>query len=300
MRSWADHAPRLASRQPYRGGVAVANLRPGFDMVLCDLGEGDEEPFRHQEADDLIGLGFHLKGGARFDFETEGFSTRAGDCWIAATPRGATSTFSIGSIGFRTLSLRFSPDGLAALLADQRPFPRLAARGRNAVALRPGRALDMHRAAAVEALFATPHDGAIQRLLLESAALSLLAWQMIEADAEPAASPELSPRGRARMDRARERLDAELDDPPSLIRLARDLGTNDFQLKQDFKRAFGTTVFGYVRDQRMRRAAEHLRQGLSVQQAALDVGYVCPSRFAQAFRRRYGVAPGAFSRPRMV
>ena len=34
----------------------------------------------------------------------------------------------------------------------------------------------------------------------------------------------------------------------------------------------------------------------SVLDVALDVGYASPSRFAAAFRRRYGVAPSVYRR----
>lgn len=108
MRRWDEHAPALGPGQAYGGGVAVTSLRPGFDLVLCDLTAADTDPFEHEEASDLIGLGFHLRGGARFSLEDQTFTMRSGDCWIAATPRGARSVFDIGEAGFRTLSLRLS------------------------------------------------------------------------------------------------------------------------------------------------------------------------------------------------
>lgn len=294
MRRWDETVQGLTPQQFYAGGVALTTLRPGFDLVLCEVAGSDAEPFEHEEAEDLIGVGFHLKGGAQFAVEEQAFCTRPGDCWIVASPRGAKSVFSVGQAGLRTVSVRLTPTAAEALFHNAGPFPAIAAHGRNAVALRPGGAMDARRMKAVDGLFTSPYGGAGQRLLLESVALALLAWQIEARDDDVASAQALAPRDRVRMEEARETLDSCLDAPPTLMGLAHDLGINDFKLKRDFKRAFGLTVFGYVREQRMRRAAVHLRQGLSVQQAALDVGYACPSRFAQAFRQHYGLTPSAF------
>lgn len=296
MRSWSHHATALPARQPYGGGFAVTPLRPGFDLVLSNLNTQDSEPFFHTEDDDVFGMGFHLKGGASFKFDDVGFVTCPGDCWIVGSPRGATSTFRIGQAGFRTLSLRLSPETAGMLLGEDAPLASLALRGRNGLMLRAGRPVHRAQGEAIEALFSTSLCGSVRHLLLESAALSLVASQM-GMQAEPAQLTSPRP---GRIERARERLDASLDDPPTLATLAREVGTNDFQLKRDFKLTYGMTVFGYVRELRMRRAADQLRQGASVQEVAFKVGYDCPSRFAQAFRRRYGITPSAFGQTRMI
>lgn len=45
---------------------------------------------------------------------------------------------------------------------------------------------------------------------------------------------------------AREILLQRLDNPPSLIELARQVGLNDYLLKQAFRACFGTTAFNYI------------------------------------------------------
>ncbi len=293
MRPWSD---QIVPNEDAIQNAAVVGLRAGLDMVLCDLTSGDDEPFSHAEDDDLIGFGFHLKGGAEFAFDDQAFQTRPGDCWIAASPKGARSEFTPGEAGFRTLSLRMSLTVGEPLFEAEAGLSDLLTRGRSQMAIQAGASVTRERATLIQTAFASPYEGAAQRLFLESIALSLLAWQM---DAGRPASPSarsLSCREHDRMVRARDRLDETLDAPPSLAQLARDVGVNDFKLKRDFKRAFGMTVFGYVRDQRLRQAASHLTQGLSVQAAAMEVGYACPSRFSQAFRRQFGVSPSEVRR----
>ena len=75
---------------------------------------------------------------------------------------------------------------------------------------------------------------------------------------------------------------------------------NDFKLKRAFKNAFGTTIFGYVRQRRMERAAGDLHAGLPVAQAAAQAGYECPRCFSAAFRRHFGMLPSEVMRGAVV
>jgi AraC-like DNA-binding protein len=68
---------------------------------------------------------------------------------------------------------------------------------------------------------------------------------------------------------------------------------NDFKLKLGFKQIYGTTVFGYIRDERMRIARNLLERGeCNVSQAALVVGYESLPSFIRQFKKRYGYNPG--------
>lgn len=56
--------------------------------------------------------------------------------------------------------------------------------------------------------------------------------------------------------------------------------------------AFGVGVIGYLQDQRLQAARTLLiEQGVSVTEAALQVGYVNLSHFARLHRRAFGVCP---------
>jgi len=265
-----------------------------MELVLSDLAPAAPIDCLHEERDAVLAVAFHLRGGFRFRFEKDsGRSARPLDCWIGGAPRGAISVFRLPEDGFRTVSIRMSPDAALGLFEPAEPHCALlhaAGAARERIVVTEGRPMDGRGAATAESMLGTVFDGAARRLHLESCALSLLARQL----ADPSPSP-LRDLDRKRMRRACEHLDARLDDPPTLLELARLCGVNDFKLKRDFKLATGVTVFGYLRERRLERAAERLRQGLSVQQAAFEVGYACPSRFAQAFRKRYGVVPSVLS-----
>jgi len=137
--------------------------------------------------------------------------------------------------------------------------------------------------------------GAMRRLYLESKALELVALAMDALSAPDApALLELDNTTIERLEHARSLLVEQMSAPPALRELARQCGTNERKLKEGFKARFGTTVFGFVRQQRMNRAHELLaKRTRSVTEVAQLVGYANPSKFAAAFRREFGVSPSA-------
>lgn len=86
-----------------------------------------------------------------------------------------------------------------------------------------------------------------------------------------------------------------MENPPSLLDLARQVGINDRKLKQGFRQVFGTTVFGYLHDYRMEQARLLLiEQKLAIALVAHTVGYSHLSHFATAFRKKFGVNPSTY------
>jgi len=66
-------------------------------------------------------------------------------------------------------------------------------------------------------------------------------------------------------------------------------------LSQVFREQTGMTVFGYVREERIRRGEELLREtDIDVQDIALLIGFNNAGNFATAFRERMGVTPSAY------
>lgn len=104
-----------------------------------------------------------------------------------------------------------------------------------------------------------------------------------------------SPDDLKRLHQAKEILTHRLTNPPSLMELSRQVGLNDYKLKQGFRHIFGTTVFAYLRACRMKRAQQLLiAQELSIAQVAHAVGYASQSRFCDAFKKQFGTTPKAY------
>lgn len=130
------------------------------------------------------------------------------------------------------------------------------------------------------------------RIFLESKMLEIIAI-MLELQHRAAESPQFIPKkDEEKIRYAREILEQDLANPPTLAHLARLIGSNEFTLKKGFKAIFGTPVYRFLQQLRMERAAELLQTtSLQVSEVALSVGYENVSAFTRAFREVYGALP---------
>ena len=81
----------------------------------------------------------------------------------------------------------------------------------------------------------------------------------------------------------------------SLAELAREHRISVTRLQKLFKQVYGVPVYHYLREYRLEQAAVELsRSEKRVVDVAMDAGYDSASKFAAAFRERYGVTPSAF------
>jgi AraC-like DNA-binding protein len=152
--------------------------------------------------------------------------------------------------------------------------------------------------AAVLARLCAPLDpwfqGHARAMALEARSLELMAvvWTWLNGEAERVAPPS---RHIAHAHRARELLETQLAAPPSLARLARQVGVNVRTLTDVFRDQFGMSIASYVTWRRLQIARDHLLEGFSVSAAAHRVGYA-PAHFSNAFQRQFGIRPQAFVR----
>jgi AraC-like DNA-binding protein len=152
---------------------------------------------------------------------------------------------------------------------------------------------------ALKQILHCPYIGTISRMYLESKVWELMALQLaqITEDSNQQRECPLKPNDRDCLYLAQEILRDRLDNPPCLKELAQEIGLNECTLKRGFRQLFNTTVFGYLYQQRMEYARQLLQQReLNVSQVAKKVGYASQSRFAKAFRKKFGVNPKAFMR----
>ena len=288
---------------PLRGGdpsVESINLRSGATLILSQFGAGQARRFRYTEPEDTFGFGFHLQGGTRFDMEGCHFETRESDVWAAGAPCGSTSDFVLPSEGFRTVAIRFDPEcaedffaGGTALPSGVRDILRRASEDTGVERLGKLSAVSVSR---LQSMFATPYCGVARRLYLESCAFDLLAGQVVSLSGQDIRPGRVKRSHREKALAAREHLESQLQNPPTIAELSRIVGTNEFTLKQAFRETLGTTVFGYVSRRRMEHATFLLQQGVTVALAAEEVGYRCVRSFSAAFRRQVGCAPSAIRR----
>jgi AraC family transcriptional regulator, transcriptional activator of the genes for pyochelin and ferripyochelin receptors len=150
----------------------------------------------------------------------------------------------------------------------------------------------------LQQLLNCPYHGLMQRIYLESKALELMTLQFAQfLEDKPCRSQSVSLRSDdiERIHQAKAILIKRMENPPSLLELARQVGVNDHKLKQGFRQVFGTTAFGYLHQHRLEQARQLLEADeLSVTQIACKIGFADSSYFAAAFRKRFGLNPRSY------
>ncbi|NTX29371.1 helix-turn-helix transcriptional regulator [Burkholderia pyrrocinia] len=134
----------------------------------------------------------------------------------------------------------------------------------------------------------------LQAIYLESRVLELLAeaFTPLETDAAQAADASLGSRDYRRMAELRAFLASDAAQELSLDDIARHTGMSANAMQRQFRAAYGTTVFDFVREHHLQRARLALeRDAVSVKQAAALAGYTSAANFATAYKRRFGVTP---------
>ncbi|NCJ08609.1 helix-turn-helix domain-containing protein [Synechococcales cyanobacterium C] len=143
-----------------------------------------------------------------------------------------------------------------------------------------------------------PYQGLTRWLYLESKVMELIALRLDQVIQHPPAAlakPGLHAKDIDRIHYASAILLQRLDNPPSLLELARLVGVNDYKLKQGFRQVFGTTVFGYLQTHRMERAKQLLAEPtLKIAGVAQAMGYANQSYFCRMFKQQFGMTPQCY------
>jgi AraC-like DNA-binding protein len=141
----------------------------------------------------------------------------------------------------------------------------------------------------------------MKRFYLEAKVHELMLLAFLNATPEESYKPNLTLKDSDldKLQQAREFLTLNLDNPGSLLELAHNIGLNDFKLKQGFKQLYGTTVFGFLHEERMQKANVLLRDtSMSIHEISMIAGYKNLSNFTAAFKKRFGFPPSAIGNRR--
>jgi AraC-like DNA-binding protein len=292
-----------------KGYLCGMQMRPGFEVIIHDSEFHESlrlegEYCGHQP----IGLSFCLSGRTMYSMrgvkEVLCMEPQQSLLLLGPTEFHGAAEYGAGQ-RIQVISIGVEPSIFAPFLTSQRDslpamFTRLiedACPVRQPVYYRLGAiAPAMH--IVLTQMLTCPYQGMMKRLYCEGKALELMALtltRLLAADRGQPVPLLLRPDDIERIHKARDILLDNMDEPPSLLTLARQVGLNDFKLKRGFRQVFGTTAFGYLHEQRMERARQLLEERrFNVTEVACTVGYANPSHFASAFKKKFGVNPGAY------
>jgi len=147
---------------------------------------------------------------------------------------------------------------------------------------------------ALSQIIKCPYQGCTRNFYLESKALELVSLWLAENTNNIDADVNLSLKKKdiEALNYAKEIINKNLQNPPSLQELSHQICLNEFKLKSGFKQLFGTTVFGYLHQQRMEYAQHLLKQNnLKVTDIAHLCGYSSLPSFSKAFKKYFGISP---------
>ena len=95
--------------------------------------------------------------------------------------------------------------------------------------------------------------------------------------------------------KARRLLIRDLQNPPTIEELAREVGLNRNKLQSGFKAVYGVTISRYLRDVRLRRAKMLLTEdSYSIAEVSDEIGYSNSSQFSRRFREKFGMLPSTY------
>jgi AraC-like DNA-binding protein len=285
----------------WSGSVERVVVSPSLHVVLNDV--RPRRDFGVEPVDEHFDA--HLVGQVMLDGRVS-LAFRGGAEVVAAGPHallyrssGELPTYKVSAgVRWRSLAYQIDLERIGRLFGADMPaalIPLLES-GLTQVRHVATRA-DRHMSAIAATVFESDLNGPLRRLLMEGAALQLLALQAAAASqgALPQSGQTLSTREREAVHEAHARLLADMRNPPTLGELALAVGLAERRLSTAFRLEFGAGPFEVLRDQRLEHARQALEQRAgSLKDVAFRVGYNHVSNFVHAFRARYGAPPRQF------
>lgn len=146
-------------------------------------------------------------------------------------------------------------------------------------------------------LLNNPYQGQAATLLLDSKIFELMAAYINYIESSKGKDVVvLSDYDKRAIDQAQRILRTQLQNPPPVAQLARQIGLNQNKMQMAFRQLTGVTAAEYLRSFRMEKALEYLAQDMLLEEIAGRVGYKSASRFSEAFMKTYGALPSHYRR----
>ncbi|MBB4174203.1 AraC-like DNA-binding protein [Sulfitobacter noctilucicola] len=129
----------------------------------------------------------------------------------------------------------------------------------------------------------------VDRIVLEEARLRELYYAILKGEAGQFARTAFGA-GNA-IARSIAHVSANLGEGISIDEMAGRAGLSRAVFHRKFKQATTMSPIQFVKSMRLNKAAMQIAEGMTVSEAAMDVGYLSPSQFSREFKRLYGQSP---------
>ncbi|ACS78517.1 helix-turn-helix transcriptional regulator [Maridesulfovibrio salexigens] len=278
-------------------------LRPGLRVSAFEAKLSQEYSFSYQKKNDFIDFGFFLEGAVVNNMHETSLGplrinnvAGSGGLGFFQEMAGVVEFAPLGST--RIIHLHISPELLHELLsADMDAIHEdlkqvLSCRVRKSFFLH--HVLDPVVQAAANELFHALVGGNYSRVYLVGKALELIGLQVMKYEGS-AVRQGLTPSEIELIRDIRKELTENFDSAPTLAELSGKYSLSVSKIQAGFQELYGRTVFGYLKEFKMRKARMLFEDGdMNVSEVAWALGYTNLSHFSAAFKKRYGVLPKKF------
>lgn len=273
-------------------------LREGLELAIARYRLHDSITMQLPEREHPLEYSFHLSGG----FKNQQSSVHTGQYSLCGSGLAAAEISEWFVVEQVDVNVHINPKLFTTWLgqaSDSIPqaLQHLIRPPSQAYYVRSGTTTGVMQIA-LQQILHCPFQGIVKRMYLESKVWELMALlvdqelNLHEDEKSTHAIHSLKPDDVDRIHQARTILLERLDNPPSLMELARQVGLNDCTLKKGFRQVFGQTAFGYLHDYRLEQARQLLEERqLNISEIAQAIGFANRSYFAAAFRKKFGVTP---------
>ncbi len=289
-------------------GVRHIILPSGMELLFMDF--KTHAPARNVFSIDQAPLifSFHMSGfgRARMTYSRtreETVNGEPGRTIISFTPDAKCETETLLGQHYRVLNIYISPSRLYSQLGEEPDMvPRAmrpALEGSGALPYTRSAPMSPQTRVILDQIFNSPYQGVLRDMHLEYKSMELIIRQLYEAQGSEVTTRQstLRPNDIERIREAERILTSDLENPPTLEEMARQVGINTTKLKQGFREVFGTTAYALLRQERLRRADRLLREErMSITEIAHHLGFSDTSHFIREFAKHYGTTPGRFTR----
>jgi AraC-like DNA-binding protein len=230
-------------------------------------------------------------------------TVEAGKASVFYAPGGIFRSEMPGRQHFRTFSIYVPPDWLRRLFGEEQDLVprelRAALEGTDRKPCLLLTEMTTHIRIILNQIYTCPYHGIYRRLFLKNKCTELIIRQLYDISQKecPKRDSGIPTGDIERIYEARKILTGNLDNPPTLQELGRQVGINTNKLSRGFRQLFGTTVHALLRQERLNRARMLLEEDrLSITEISHQLGFSDASHFVREFSRQYGTTPGRFAR----
>lgn len=144
----------------------------------------------------------------------------------------------------------------------------------------------------ISGILSCEFTGKLKQVYLEAKVTELLCMQLKQCLGEGDSASRIKKDDVEKLYYVKELIEQNIAKPFTISELSQLAGMNDFKLKMGFKKLFGSTVFEYLTELRMKKASIYiLENDYTISEASFLVGYKHPQHFASAFKKKFGYLP---------